>query len=295
MRRALRFVPYPVLVVAAGWAMALALDRGYSTFWSVAIIQTAAVIVAIALEYALPFRPAWLRSHGDLRTDLAHLAVTSNVVTAARWAVTVGFVALVGPTGLAAWPTAWPLWAQVALITVIQGFFGYWVHRAHHGLPILWRLHAVHHSAPRVYWLNQARVHPIESILDGFTLLPLLLLGAPERALLAFTAFSGMHLTLQHANIDLRLGPLNWIVSLSELHRWHHSRVRGEADANYGGVLLIWDVVFGTRVLPADREPPADTGLTGYPGYPTGYLGQIASPFRRDLWRAGRRPLTRAG
>jgi sterol desaturase/sphingolipid hydroxylase (fatty acid hydroxylase superfamily) len=294
MKRALAFALYPALVIAAAWAMAAALDRGVSSFWSVAAIQTAAVIIAIALEHALPFRPAWLRSHGDLRTDIAHLAITSNVAAAARWAVTVGSIALasrlsrVGPAGLAAWPTSWPLWAQVALITVLQGLLGYWVHRAHHGLPILWRLHAVHHSAPRVYWLNQTRVHPIESILDGLTLLPLVLLGAPERAMLVFTAFSGMHLTLQHANIDLRLGPLNWIVSLSELHRWHHSRERSEADANYGGVLLIWDIVFGTRRWPRDREPPADPGVNGLPGYPTGYLGQLASPFRAELWRPAR-------
>jgi sterol desaturase/sphingolipid hydroxylase (fatty acid hydroxylase superfamily) len=288
MRRALGVPLYVLLVVGAGWAMVVALDRGYPSFWAVAAIQTAAVILAIGLEYALPFRPAWLHSHGDLRTDIAHLAITSNVVAAVRWAFTAGFVALVGlvgPTGFTAWPTAWPLWTQVALITVIQGFFGYWVHRAHHRLPLLWRLHAVHHSAPRVYWLNQNRVHPFESLLDGLTLLPLLALGAPERAMLVFTAFSGMHLTLQHANIDLRVGPLNWIVSLSEPHRWHHSRERGEADANYGGVLLIWDIVFGTRFLPGDREPPADPGITGYPGYPTGYLGQIASPFRTALWK----------
>lgn len=285
VRRACSFALYPVLALGAAWAMVGALDRGYPTFWAVALIQTTAVIVVIALEHALPFRQAWLRSHGDLRTDIAHLAITSNVVTGVRWAVTVGFVALVGPTGIAAWPDAWPLWAQVALVTVIQGFFGYWVHRAHHTLPILWRLHAVHHSAPRVYWLNQARVHPIESMFDGLTFLPLLLLGAPERALLVFTAFSGVHLTLQHANIDLRIGPLNWILSLSELHRWHHARERAFADANYGGVLLIWDVVFGTRVLPRDREPPADPGLTGHPEYPTGYLAQLASPFRAALWR----------
>ncbi|MDB4957430.1 MAG: sterol desaturase [Myxococcales bacterium] len=284
MRR-LSWLLYPVLTLGAAWAMVVALDRGYSTFWSVAIIQTAAVILVIALEYALPFRREWLRSHGDMRTDIAHLAITSNIVTGVRWAITVGFVALVGPTGIAIWPTSWPLWAQVVLITVIQSFFGYWVHRAHHRLPILWRLHAVHHSAPRVYWLNQARVHPFESILDGLTLLPLLFLGAPETALLVFTAFSGMHLTLQHANIDLRVGVLNWILSLSEAHRWHHSRERHEADANYGGVLIVWDIVFGTYALPSDRLPPADTGLSGASAYPTGYLGQIASPFRRQLWR----------
>ena len=284
-RHAVTWLLYPLLTLGAAWAMVIALDRGYSTFWSVAIIQTVGVILVIALEFALPFRRAWLRSHDDMRTDIAHLVITSNVVTVVRWAVTVGFTALVGSTGLELWPSTWPLWAQVALITVIQSFLGYWVHRAHHGLPILWRLHAVHHSAPRVYWLNQARVHPFESILDGLTLLPLLLLGTPTQALLVFTAFSGVHLTLQHANIDLRLGVFNWVLSLSEAHRWHHSRERHEADANYGGVLIVWDVVFGTYALPKHRQPPADTGLTGYDDYPTDYLGQLASPFQRRLWR----------
>jgi sterol desaturase/sphingolipid hydroxylase (fatty acid hydroxylase superfamily) len=163
--------------------------------------------------------------------------------------------------------------------------FGYWIHRAQHGLPMLWRLHAVHHSAPRVYWLNQARSHPLESLLDGLSIVPLLVLGAPERTLLVFTAFSGMHLLLQHANIDLRMGPFNWLFSLSEAHRWHHSRTRGEADANFGGVLLVWDVVFRTYAIPRDREPPADPGIADRPDFPTGYLGQLAAPFRRKLWR----------
>jgi sterol desaturase/sphingolipid hydroxylase (fatty acid hydroxylase superfamily) len=286
-RRALSWLLYLVMTLGAASAMIVALDRGYSTFWSVAIIQTVATLAAIALEHALPFRRAWLRSHADVRTDLAHLVITSNVATLVRWALTVGFIALLGnQAGLALWPTAWPLWAQVALILVIQSFFDYWIHRAHHRIPLLWRLHAVHHSAPRVYWLNQARVHPFEAILDGLTLLPLLVLGTPERALLVFTAFAGVHATLQHANIDLRIGILNWILSLSEAHRWHHSRERAEADSNYGGVLIVWDVVFGTYALPADRQPPVDTGIAGYDAYPTDYGGQITSPFRRDLWRS---------
>ena len=59
VRRAAGLVLYPLLVIGAAWAMVVALDRGYSILWSVAVIQTAAVIIAIALEYALPFRPAW--------------------------------------------------------------------------------------------------------------------------------------------------------------------------------------------------------------------------------------------
>jgi ornithine lipid hydroxylase len=103
--------------------------------------------------------------------------------------------------------------------------------------------------------------------------------------LLLFATFSGAHMLMQHANVDVRLGPLNWIFSMNEVHRWHHSRIIAEQNANYGGVLLVWDVIFGTRFHPADREPPVDVGLHGLRDFPTGYLEQLASPFRRALWR----------
>ena len=69
---------------------------------------------------------------------------------------------------------------------------------------------------------------------------------------------------------------------MAELHRWHHSRILDEANTNYGQNLIVWDVVFGTRFLPADREPPEDIGLTGLSAFPMDYLGQLASPF---TWR----------
>jgi sterol desaturase/sphingolipid hydroxylase (fatty acid hydroxylase superfamily) len=55
----------------------------------------------------------------------------------------------------------------------------------------------------------------------------------------------------QHANVQLRLGPLNWFFSMAELHRWHHSRTVEEANHNYGQTISVWDWVFGTRYLPA--------------------------------------------
>ena len=86
--------------------------------------------------------------------------------------------------------------------------------------------------------------------------------------------------------MPIRIGPLNWIFSMAELHRWHHSKTVREANSNYGQNLIIWDVVFGTRYLPADREPPKEIGLADLPAYPMGWLAQQLAPFR---WSAIRR------
>ena len=91
---------------------------------------------------------------------------------------------------------------------------------------------------------------------------------------------TAVHGLFQHANIVLRLGPLNWIFSMAELHRWHHSRRVEESNTNFGQNLIIWDIVFGTRFLPADREPPRDIGIAELPSFPMDYWGQLMSPLR---------------
>jgi sterol desaturase/sphingolipid hydroxylase (fatty acid hydroxylase superfamily) len=93
----------------------------------------------------------------------------------------------------------------------------------------------------------------------------------------------------QHANIAIRLGPLSWIFSIGNLHRWHHSRERGESDTNYGNVYIFWDVVFATRFLPKDREPPEQVGIGGMDAFPSGFFAQWLSPFR---WAQIRRDST---
>ena len=75
----------------------------------------------------------------------------------------------------------------------------------------------------------------------------------------------------------MRLGPLNHIVSGPELHRWHHSEFSHESDTNFGNNLIVWDWLFGTRFLPADREV-GRLGLVNR-DYPTGFLAQMTTPF----------------
>ena len=73
---------------------------------------------------------------------------------------------------------------------------------------------------------------------------------------------------------------------MAELHRWHHSKVPSESNTNYGQTISVWDVVFRTRFLPTDREPPEAIGIGDMPNFPTGYWAHIVSPFRWSRVRA---------
>ncbi len=276
---------FPGLVVVTLGSALLLMGRGVDP--SLAIVPGLALgftFLAIA-ERVVPWHRSWLHSRGDLRTDVGLYltngfligALTPFVLAGAAWAG----IRLSERIGLGLWPGDAPLLAQLALGLVVAELGEYSFHRAMHEVPWLWRFHATHHSAPRLYWLNAARFHPIDLFAVGvLKLVPVAVLGAPAPVFALVTLFSGVHGAYQHANVPVRLGPLNWIFSMTELHRWHHSPKLAEANHNYGGNLILWDVVFGTRFLPADREPPEAIGIETLPQFPMGFWANLASPFR---------------
>jgi sterol desaturase/sphingolipid hydroxylase (fatty acid hydroxylase superfamily) len=236
------------------------------------------------LERWLPYRPEWNQPRGDLREDAAYLLSTSAVIGVMRGAVaTVG--ALIASWisrrwGLPLWPQDWPLAAQLPLAWALVELFAYWPHRWLHQVPWLWRLHATHHSARRLYWLNATRAHPLEHVFrSSFGLLPLAVVGAGPELLALSVLSDGVIGLFQHANVDLKLGPLNYVFSAAPVHRWHHSRVRAEADTNFGDSFIFWDLVFGTYYHPKQREV-GEIGIDGLDAFPSGFLAQLASPFR---------------
>jgi len=116
--------------------------------------------------------------------------------------------------------------------------------------------------------------------LPGYGLL--VLLGCSEAILALFTLVTAVHGIFQHANLEVRLGPLNHFFSMAELHRWHHSETLHEANHNYGQTIILRDTLFGTRFLPRDREPPEAIGIPGLEAFPMTWWAQIKSPF---TWR----------
>lgn len=288
LRTLLSTTAYPATLLGAGVGMVALLDHGVEASVASALVAVVSGAVALALDRGLPYEASWARSHDDVGTDLAHTFLSGTVVEATRVGLFAAFGAaatwLSGEVGGSLWPVGWPLAVQVAVALIGMELFGYGFHRACHEVGVFWRLHAVHHSVPRLYVLNTFRLHPLDSILSlALQVAPLVLVGADARFMAVFLAVVFAHSMLQHSNADLRLGPLNWLFAGPELHRWHHSPKLTEQMTNYGTVMIVWDVVFGTRYLPAGR-PPVDVGLGNMPDYPTGYVGQLASPFIARLW-----------
>ena len=277
LARAVAVLFFPATLGAALFAGARAVEAGASTL---PVLIGAALAVLIA-ERLWPHHASWQRSHGDVLVDLAHVVSVSAASFATTWLVP----ALLAPLATASlWPARWPLLAQLPLALVVGELAQYWSHRLGHEWAPLWRLHATHHSAQRLYFLNAARFHPLDIAIDTAAgLVPLVLLGAPPGVLALFALFTGVFGYLQHSNVRVALGPLNYVFSMAELHRWHHARDLREANTNYGSNLIVWDLVFGTFFWPRDRKPPEEIGLPDLPAFPQSFWGQLASPFR---WRA---------
>jgi len=280
---------FPVMLGGGVWYAIAEIEAGEDPAIAIGLPTIAAYFVIMGLERLFYWQKSWLHSQGDLKVDIGHLLVSGLLTTRAleipaRLVAIAGAAWLAGHVGSSLWPTDWNLWLQLGLALVFGEFFLYWVHRLTHEFDWLWRFHAMHHSAPRLYFLNAVRFHPVDIALSTFSpMIPLIIVGADGRVIALFGLVSAVHGLFQHANLVLRLGPLNWFFSMAELHRWHHSRRLEESNTNFGQNLIVWDVVFGTRFLPKDREPPADIGIAGLPAFPMDYWGQLVSPFR---WRA---------
>jgi sterol desaturase/sphingolipid hydroxylase (fatty acid hydroxylase superfamily) len=90
-----------------------------------------------------------------------------------------------------------------------------------------------------------------------------------------FVAVNGM---LQHCNVKMRFGFLNWIFATAELHRWHHSKKLEESNTNFGNNIILWDILMGTRFCPSDRLPHSEIGLPDGTNFPETYWGHILTP-----------------
>jgi sterol desaturase/sphingolipid hydroxylase (fatty acid hydroxylase superfamily) len=237
----------------------------------------------LILELFGPYRPAWFPSRDDVVQDGIFLVVVQIALPPLLALVVLGQAAsLLGSVPRASfWPHAWPIAAQALSMLLIADLFRYWVHRACHGWAPLWRLHAVHHSPQALYFLNVGRFHPVEKLLQFMVdSAPFLLIGVAPEVIAAYFVFYAVNGFFQHCNADVRLGWLNWIVSGPELHRWHHSRTVRESDRNFGNNLILWDALFGTRFLPAERQV-GELGLKNR-RYPKNFIAQtlVPDPYR---------------
>lgn len=170
--------------------------------------------------------------------------------------------------------------SKLVIVILISDFGRYWLHRLSHEWRPFWEVHAVHHSVERLYFWNTGRFHPIDKmIVLLFESLLFLFLGATPMTVALYYIFYSTNGFLQHANIDIKLGIFNKIISGPEQHRFHHSFLPVEANNNYGNKVSIYDQLFGTYYLP-NLNGPEEMGLKNK-NYPMSFLEQMKAPFSK--------------
>jgi sterol desaturase/sphingolipid hydroxylase (fatty acid hydroxylase superfamily) len=223
------------------------------------------------------FRPEW-------QTDFHHFLVNHLIVgfilLATNKLVHTGFDWAISTT-LQEWVRALPFWLELLLILLVADLVQYWTHRAYHEVPVLWRLHAVHHSAKSMDWLAGSRQHMLELILTrSLILAPIYVLGFDKSVIDAYIIIVGFQAVFNHANVSVRLGPLRYVIVTPNFHHWHHSQDKAALDRNYAAHFAFLDYLFGTAVNSEKKWPERYGVLGDY--VPNGFLKQQAFPFTWD-------------
>ena len=159
-----------------------------------------------------------------------------------------------------------PLAVSIIVTVFAFEFMGYWVHRALHRIPLLWRIHAVHHNDTEFDVTTSHRHHPFEGMIFTVLAFPLMLwLGVPVVAAITYNALRLFISLLTHANIQIPQPAdslLRKFVVTPDFHRMHHSSDQQYTDSNYGVITPWFDYLFGTATrLPYQEIPAMELGL----------------------------------
>ena len=193
---------------------------------------------------------------------------------------------------------AWPLWLELAAAVVLLDLVIYLQHVMVHAIPLLWRLHRVHHADPEYDLTTGARFHPIEIILSMLIkMTTIAALGPPLVAVVLFEVILNGMAMFNHANIKLPGQVdrwLRWLVVTPDMHRVHHSMEPDETNSNFGFNLSIWDRLMGTyRAQPRLGQTDMQIGIASLrdPEVTTRLMGLLRIPFinTQDIYAINQR------
>ncbi len=222
------------------------------------------------------FRPTW-------RTDLVYFAVSSLLVqltTLLTLKPAMVFFDWASHPAIRQWVAGLPFAVQFVAILFVSDLVQYWVHRLFHRIPVLWRFHAIHHSAETMDWLAGSRLHLVDvAVTRGLTYVPIYVLGFAEAPVFAYVVFVSVQATFIHANVRFEFRPLRWLLATPQFHHWHHAAEPQAVDKNFAVHLPILDWAFGTAYMP--RRWPASYGIAGGQSVPDGFGRQFVHPFRQ--------------
>ncbi|HEX4327525.1 MAG TPA: sterol desaturase family protein [Burkholderiales bacterium] len=169
-----------------------------------------------------------------------------------------------------------PWLIQFLLAIIVADFAEWFIHRAFHKVPFLWRFHSIHHSSKALDWIAGSRSHFIDDILvRGFILVPLML-AFSQNVIVAYLVFVTLHATWTHCNFSPNAKWLEKYLVMPRYHHWHHSSQKEAIDKNFA-IHFPWiDKLLGTSYFP--EEWPEQYGLDAEE-IPRGFIRQTYQPF----------------
>lgn len=255
------------------------------------------IFAAMALfELAVPRRALIFSRARRWTTNLAIVATDTAVLRIVFPMAAVGIALWAGERGIGLFPAVgMPLWLAGLLGFVLLDFAVWAEHWASHKIPLLWRIHRMHHADRDIDVTTALRFHPLEIVVSMLWKAAIVVaFGIPAGAVLVFEVVLNGAAMFNHANVRLPLALDRWLrvlVVTPDMHRVHHSVIRTETDSNYGFNLAIWDRLFGTYVdQPARGHEGMVIGLDEYQhDGPAGYVWSLGVPFMRMHPDSGRR------
>lgn len=249
--------------------------------WSEAEIRLAGfagILVAMAvLQSLFPRRPLalgfmrWPANFGLVAVDavLVRLLLPAGAMGVAMWAEQSGF-------GLLHWLNA-ESWAAVLISLLLLDLVIYAQHRIFHAVPLLWRLHRVHHADQEIDVSTGLRFHPLEILISMLIKMSVVaLLGAPALAVLGFEVLLNGMAMFNHSNVRLPRGLdalVRHLLVTPDMHRVHHSVLPHETNSNYGFNLSVWDKLLASYI--AQPERGHDAMMIGLPSFQSGHPDKL--------------------
>ncbi|MGB3442627.1 MAG: sterol desaturase family protein [Actinophytocola sp.] len=230
-----------------------------------------------AVERVIPYLRAWLPSTKEWGLYGVYFVLTMLGGGLAQLLV-VAVVGLISPTD-----PALPLGVEIPLALLLGSLASYLVHRVEHTNTWLWRLHGVHHVPEKVNVGNNGVNHIVDIVLaQGVVQSSLALVGFSQQSVFVVGIFVIAQGYFVHANIDVRIGWLNYVLASPEQHRLHHSTVVAEAG-HFSSDLSIWDRAFGSFTWRPGRAPAA-VGLSVPDSFPAtdAVIASMLHPWRSN-------------
>jgi sterol desaturase/sphingolipid hydroxylase (fatty acid hydroxylase superfamily) len=231
---------------------------------------SAVLIVMVAWELAAPKRRLVVGRRGRWPGNLGILTIDVVLVRILFPSAAIGAALLCEARGWGVFNVvALPSGMATLLSVLLLDLAIYLQHALFHAVPVLWRLHRMHHADLDIDVTTGVRFHPVEILLSLFIKFAVIaLLGAPALAVLIFEMLLNATSMFNHSNVAMPAGVdrvLRLLIVTPDMHRVHHSADRAETDSNFGFNFPWWDHLFGTyKAQPARGHDAMRIGTEGF-------------------------------